>query len=456
MFPCSSGTGKDLKEFFGIRHEQINEDWCILVFIRFLYKLFLLPRYVTKRKSFSIIQPILFMKRTILLLILFVPFVSCTRDVIDASSSYTDLYLPESVQQSVATLTNGLVVVKEGDHYRHADMLFPSWSCDSIKTRGVTFSSNEYSSWYHFWPNRTVYYKFAPSSPTYLLSTALSAMNELSDSTGVRFVEATSSVLDYVLFKSATRNASYVGKLGGEQEIELFNYSMKYKVMHEIMHALGFFHEHERVDRFSFIEIKTNNIWESAQYNFSDLTEPSYYDVGSFNFESIMLYGSMTSDASIAIDTSLPIITKLDGSTYEENRSYLSAGDVETIKNIYGPPFHRLEEEIDVWDDHVSGIEEVYDGFHEWYLRFYEDEACTIPTTIPLSRRVMIETVDRELSSVSTSYSTIIIPAGVSSYYLGSHRNQEIYFNSDPYIISYLTKKVYEPTHVPSIAIYVN
>ena len=403
------------------------------------------------------------MKRIVFSLAFVLLAVSCSRDELDlkVDSTYDQnvLRVPSQIKD---TLSNGLVVIKEGDHYRNGDMLF-AIPDDGIETRGVTFvPSGRQGFNYHLWPNRTVYYKFAPSSPSTLKSIAKAAMKELSDSTGVRFAEASSSVSDYVLFEeSSEENSSYVGKKGGVQEIKLVNYYSKYICMHEIMHALGIFHEHQRADRSSYIKIKTENIVPGALSNFSAKTGSDYYDIGEFNFESIMLYGATTTDRSIAKDPSKPIMTKLDGSTFKKNRSYLSRGDVETVRAVYGPPYHRLETEIDVYQEYVCGIEEVYDAWHESYLRFYEDEACTEPAVTEHPRKVTIKETVRYLyaegrEDTTSSYFTITVPAGVSSYHIGGCRNQEIYFCSNAYKISFTTYSVYEPTHVPDKIIELN
>ena len=57
---------------------------------------------------------------------------------------------------------------------------------------------------------------------------------------------------------------SYVGRIGGQQTLSLDSrcYSSKEPgiVLHEFMHAIGFFHEQSRTDRDSHIKINWSNI----------------------------------------------------------------------------------------------------------------------------------------------------------------------------------------------------
>jgi len=73
---------------------------------------------------------------------------------------------------------------------------------------------------------------------------------------------------DYIkIISNNTGCWSYVGKIGGEQEINLQIpgcVTMKGTVIHEIMHATGFWHEHSRYDRDDYIIINWNNIQQST------------------------------------------------------------------------------------------------------------------------------------------------------------------------------------------------
>jgi len=61
--------------------------------------------------------------------------------------------------------------------------------------------------------------------------------------------------------------------------------------IHELMHAVGFYHEHERWDRDQYIDIQWQNIDRDAydQFGRVDLTESSYYDQ-TYDYFSVMHY----------------------------------------------------------------------------------------------------------------------------------------------------------------------
>lgn len=55
---------------------------------------------------------------------------------------------------------------------------------------------------------------------------------------------------------------SYVGRIGKQQPLSLKVYYCLNRriIQHEILHALGFHHEHSRSDRDAFVKIQWNNI----------------------------------------------------------------------------------------------------------------------------------------------------------------------------------------------------
>ncbi|VDM84435.1 unnamed protein product [Strongylus vulgaris] len=97
---------------------------------------------------------------------------------------------------------------------------------------------------------------------------------------------------------------SDVGRAGGRQELSLDDGCMQYDTaIHELMHSVGFYHEHERWDRDNYIKILWQNIDRANQrpqlvsdaydqFGKVDLSESSYYGQV-YDYYSIMHYDSL-------------------------------------------------------------------------------------------------------------------------------------------------------------------
>lgn len=75
-----------------------------------------------------------------------------------------------------------------------------------------------------------------------------------------------SSTLSLILI----RCSSYVGRIGGRQTISIGNsdgsITCKHgNIVHEIAHALGFFHEHSRPDRDEYVSVLWDNVEDGEQ-----------------------------------------------------------------------------------------------------------------------------------------------------------------------------------------------
>ncbi|NIG53964.1 M12 family metallopeptidase [Chitinophaga sp. Cy-1792] len=257
------------------------------------------------------------------------------------------------------------------------------------------------------------------------------AISEWEYYTNISFVPRTTQT-DYVEFVLSTVNDSPIGRQGGKQIINFIQSDWYGSLAHEIGHALGMFHEQSRADRDNYIIIKWDNIKEAKKHNYQTYIARGYsgYDLGTFDFNSIMLYGSFTDDLNFVINPSLPQMTKLDGSTFDANRWGLSSGDIETIAYIYGPPFARIEK-INIYDNEDPSGLGGYNARDEFIIKFYQDAAGTIPYTLNSSKRVNISVYRTQWVASMNRYwdytdpLQVIIPAGVQSYSLGEYDSFE-------------------------------
>ena len=255
-------------------------------------------------------------------------------------------------------------------------------------------------------------------------NTILAAMSDWEASVaGLDFVPRTSHV-SYIEFSASTGNNSPIGRIGGKQTINLVqdpNWGVDLtSATHEIGHSIGLYHEQSRTDRGGFITIDWNNIRPGMVHNFQTYAERGVpgAQLGTFDFNSIMLYPSVITDANFVFNTGIPTMTRLDGTTWGWN-FWLSAGDVETAAFIYGPPFARLR--------YVTTYENVQFGYEEFrrdvFIDFFSDPQCTQPVNLNTSRNVNFYQSTYTYSS-GWPYTTnqefgAWLTAGSSTYYVG-------------------------------------
>ncbi|XP_048582034.1 protein SpAN-like [Nematostella vectensis] len=102
----------------------------------------------------------------------------------------------------------------------------------------------------------------------------------------------------YVKFIKSSGCWSYVGKINaveGYQDLSIgLGCESKGVVMHEMMHALGFWHEQSRTDRDQYVEIMWENILPDKDNNFQKYTHDQIDSLGfPYDYNSIMHYQNM-------------------------------------------------------------------------------------------------------------------------------------------------------------------
>jgi len=114
------------------------------------------------------------------------------------------------------------------------------------------------------------------------------AMEDYHRKTCVRFRQRTNEY-NYVLMVNQNACWSIIGRGGGKQLLKMGNNCLQLgTAKHELMHAVGFYHEQSRNDRDTYVNIFWNNIQNGQSYNFQKYNT-NYYGQ-SYDLNSIMHY----------------------------------------------------------------------------------------------------------------------------------------------------------------------
>ncbi|XP_053669382.1 hatching enzyme 1.2-like [Anopheles marshallii] len=192
------------------------------------------------------------------------------------------------------------------------------------------------------WPNGTVPYAISPLYDVDDQVTILQAIRTLNFMTCVNFVPWNGKDKDFLLIwpiKYPKGCWSYVGKIGGTQIVSLQPpddrspncLGNEGRAIHELMHALGIFHEQSRADRDRFVKIIWDNIIPAFKSNFEKQSLKNTTYSFEYDYNSIMHYGKNY----FSIGKGKPTIeTKMPGIKLGQ-RQALSKTDCLKINDLY-------------------------------------------------------------------------------------------------------------------------
>lgn len=179
------------------------------------------------------------------------------------------------------------------------------------------------------WTNGIIPYVIASGHPK--RADILAGIKMVTDNT-VLCVRPRTNETDYIKFVSGSGCASWVGKVGGMQEITIGNCAIG-SIAHEIIHAAGMFHEQSREDRDNFVTVNLNNVTAGKEHNFNKHVSDAS-DIGTYDYGSIMHYGAtaFSKNGQNTITVKVPPGT---ASTVIGQRSAISTLDKAGLKAIY-------------------------------------------------------------------------------------------------------------------------
>lgn len=186
------------------------------------------------------------------------------------------------------------------------------------------------------WGGGSVAYEISTSFSSTQRQTILDAISYVQATTpGVTFYAKGSYTSDWVRFVPSTGCSSAVGRQGGRQDINLATGCTWGNTVHEILHALGMWHEQSRCNRDTYVEIRLYNVQSGQTHNFNKQCTGST-DVPNNRYDegSIMHYGPYAFSSN-----GQPTIVSRRGLDYlMGQRSGMSGDDVYTIDWMYPPP----------------------------------------------------------------------------------------------------------------------
>ncbi|UMM38764.1 hypothetical protein L5515_016112 [Caenorhabditis briggsae] len=185
------------------------------------------------------------------------------------------------------------------------------------------------------WPEGRIPYTISSQYSSYSRSLIAASMQEYASHTCIRWVPKEAVDVNYVHIYPDRGCYSMVGKMGGKQSLSLGSGCIqKGIILHELMHAVGFFHEQSRTDRDDHITIMWNNIQSGMQGQFEKYGHGTIQSLGtSYDYGSIMHYGTK----AFSRNGQPTMIPKKNGAQIGQRNGF-SKVDKFKINTLYGCP----------------------------------------------------------------------------------------------------------------------
>jgi len=147
---------------------------------------------------------------------------------------------------------------------------------------------------YYRWPGKTLVYEFDPAVTASQRDLIRNSLGQYTANTCIQHRERQAGDVDYIYVTNVNSGCwSYVGRLGGRQELNLQANGCMYTgtIVHEFLHALGFYHQQSATERDDYVTIMWENIQEGTEHNFDKYGADIITNFGTpYDFGSVMHY----------------------------------------------------------------------------------------------------------------------------------------------------------------------
>ena len=199
------------------------------------------------------------------------------------------------------------------------------------------------------WIRKGVPYRISSKISATMKALILQALRHWEENTCLVFLEVEAEkTMDFIEFINSDSGCySFVGKRGGRQVINLERRCEDFGIIvHEIGHAIGFWHEQSRPDRGDYIKININNIQNEKLYNFFKRRDFNIdYQGSNYDYGSIMhynIYAFLRPGCRGLTCTTMSVKNineyKHQGSPVIGQRVNLSHRDIEQANRLYSCP----------------------------------------------------------------------------------------------------------------------